>query len=70
MIEIFTRQPPFPDLAPVDVALGIVSGNISPTIPPYTPADFIPILQNCFSRKVHERPTAGALVNHFLVARF
>jgi serine/threonine protein kinase len=57
-IEVFTRQPPFPNLAAMEVAMGVATGKIRPQIPNECPPSFKETLGKCIAFEESNRPFA------------
>jgi len=55
-IEVLTRSLPYPDLSPLQAAMGVAAGSVVPTIPSQTPDFFKGIFPKFFARDPRERP--------------
>jgi len=61
MIEIITRDIPFPNLDAIQVAVSIVNGSLRPKAPTSCPGILVSLLDKCFSMNPTDRPTFEAL---------
>jgi len=61
MIEIITREMPFPTMDAIQVAVGIVKGSLKPKPPDDCPKILIALLKRCFHENPSERPSFGEI---------
>jgi len=59
MIEIITREMPFPKMDGIQVAVGIVNGSLKMKAPEKCPTVLVPIINRCFSVSPTGRPSFG-----------
>jgi len=57
LIEIITRNPPYPGLSALDVAVKVSREGLVPTVPPNTPSPLDNIMALSWSEKPEDRPS-------------
>jgi len=57
MVEILTRQRPFPQLLPLEVASGVSQGKLIVEVPSIAPEEVGKILRDCCAFEAEARPT-------------
>jgi len=57
LIEIVTRDVPFPHMDGIQVAVAVVNKSLRPTSPEGTPSAIVPIVNKCFGITPSSRPT-------------
>ena len=56
MIEVLTRDVPYPLLPAYQVAAEVMKTNLRPSIPSNCPAPLAKLLQQCWAQNPEERP--------------
>jgi len=69
MIELLTRQEPYPGQSAVSIAIGVTRDNLRPSIPEWTPPQLAALIQSCWVRNREERPDMKKVYNDlYLIA--
>mmetsp|Transcript_37103 Transcript_37103/g.72883 ORF Transcript_37103/g.72883 Transcript_37103/m.72883 type:complete len:793 (+) Transcript_37103:39-2417(+) len=62
ILELFTRQVPFPDMNPHQAALAVVTKDLRPKIPEFIPPGFAQLIADCWTRNPKQRPTMKEVI--------
>jgi len=57
MIEIFTRQDPYPEMNAFDVGSGVLDGSLAPELPKSAPVGILVQMKKIFERDPTLRPS-------------
>jgi len=57
LIEMLTRQEPYPGQSAVNIAIGVTRDNLRPPIPEYAPSQLADLIKKCYERVGEDRPT-------------
>jgi len=57
LIEMLTRQEPYPGQSAVNIAIGVTRDNLRPPIPDYAPTQLADLVKKCYERNADDRPT-------------
>jgi len=55
--ELIKKGDPYPGIPDQDVAIGVIKGNLHPTLPTDCPVRLTAVLEECWNNDPSERPT-------------
>jgi len=66
LIELLTRDDPYPGETPMDVAIRVVRDGYQHPVPNHCPQVLAEVLSACWSRNPEDRPTFQAIYNRLV----
>eukprot|EP01102_Stenamoeba_stenopodia_P005757 TRINITY_DN1648_c0_g1_i1.p1 TRINITY_DN1648_c0_g1~~TRINITY_DN1648_c0_g1_i1.p1 ORF type:complete len:1101 (+),score=241.37 TRINITY_DN1648_c0_g1_i1:399-3701(+) len=65
LYEFFSRQVPFANMEPIQIAIAVVNGKMRPPVPNNCPPFMAQLMQDCWDEDPDKRPSFAEILNKF-----